>query len=70
MKLSFSVLSMSYDEVLKFWLGKIEGSRQSTEDSFFESLSQEEDFFQYLENQLMYLEVSENILTETDFLYS
>ena len=61
MKLSFSVLSMSYDEVLKFWLGKIEGSRQSTEDSFFESLSQEEDFFQYLENQLMYLEVSENI---------
>lgn len=61
MKLSFSVLSMSYSEVLKFWLGKIEGSRQSTEDSFFESLSQEEDFFQYLENQLMYLEVSENI---------
>lgn len=61
MKLSFLILSMSYDEVLKFWLGKIEGSYQSIEDSFFERLTQEEDFYQYLENQLTYLEVSEDI---------
>ncbi|SQC99057.1 Uncharacterised protein [Fusobacterium necrophorum subsp. necrophorum] len=45
MKLSFSVLSMSYDEVLKFWLGKIEGSRQSTEDSFSKAYLRRKIFF-------------------------
>lgn len=61
MKLSFHILSMSYEEVLQFWLGKIEGSYQSTESEFFENLREEEDFYQYLENQLMYFDLSESL---------
>lgn len=57
MKLSFEVLSMSNNELLKYWLGKVEGSHQTTEDSFFENLREEEDFYQYLENQLLYMEL-------------
>lgn len=61
MKLSFKVLSMSNDELMKYWLRKVEGSHQSTEDSYFENLSKEEDFYHYLENQLLYLDIPENI---------
>lgn len=67
MKLSFEVLSMSNDELLKYWMGKVEGSHQTTEDSFFENLREEEDFYQYLENQLLYMEIPAHIQKQLIF---
>lgn len=61
MKLSLQVLSMPYRQVLNLWNGNMEKTYSSTEKSFFENLTEEKDFYTFLEEQLLYINPPKNI---------
>lgn len=67
MKLSFRILEMSQEELFDYWKVCANGSYLSGEDSFLEALPLEKNFYQHLEEQLLYFNISEK--RKEDMLY-
>lgn len=61
MKISFEILSMPYSQLLKFWSSQSEKNYSSVDKSFLENISQEQNFYDYLEEQIIYFEISDRI---------
>ncbi|MBS9775612.1 MAG: RNA polymerase subunit sigma-54 [Fusobacterium sp.] len=61
MKLSFQILSLPYSKVLKIWNKQFKKKSGNIDENYIENIEEENNFFDYLKEQLIYFNISEKI---------